>query len=125
MARALVRANAVGFDLLAIDLKGKIFPKNQIVCISVKARISKKKKIFRPTIPVGAQKILSAQKIWNIPAWIGIVVGGTETLEAFLFPFNDLPKLRGNAKRKGVVSVTALSDNSTKSVWKLFPINLF
>jgi hypothetical protein len=52
-----VRVNAVGFDLFAIDPKGKIFPKNKIVGISVKTRISKANKKFAPTIPLGSRKI--------------------------------------------------------------------
>ena len=53
----VARASTVGFDLFAIDADGEIFPKDKIVGISVKARISKIHRKYKPTIPVGSKKI--------------------------------------------------------------------
>lgn len=117
----VVRANTVGFDLFAIDSKGKIFPKKKIVGISVKARISKSSKSFKPTIPVGSRKISAAKKTWNTEAWVGIVIGGKDKkFDVFVFPFKELSKLRGKAKRKDVVAVSELHNNPTGKVVRLF-----
>ncbi len=119
----VVRASSVGFDILAVDTAGRIFPKNRIVCISVKARISKSQKNYRPTIPIGSKKLLAAKKIWNAVAWVGIVVGSTRadnSLAAFLFPLKDLARLHGSAVREDVVSVSELYENPTKRVVRLF-----
>ena len=119
----VVRASSVGFDLFAIDSIGKVFPKNKIVCVSVKARISKRHKNYRPTIPIGSRKLLAAKKIWNVETWVGIVVGSTrgeKNLAAFIFPLRDLPKLRGKAERKDVVAVSELYKNATGRVVRLF-----
>ncbi|MCW3985145.1 MAG: hypothetical protein NWE91_01880 [Candidatus Bathyarchaeota archaeon] len=117
----VVRASTVGIDLFAIDSLGKIFPKREIVGISVKARISKQHKNFKPTIPIGSKKVLAAEKTWGIAAWIGIVVGSKDkTLAAFVFPFKDLPALRGKAVREDVVAVSELYKDTTKKVKRLF-----
>ena len=101
----VVRAKTVGFDLFAIDLTGDILPKNEIIGISVKARITKSS----PTIPVGSSKIQESMKTWKISAWIGIVAsGGDESFVVFVFPFNELRRLRGKSKRLDVVSVAEL-----------------
>jgi len=115
----VVRASTVGFDLFAIDSNGAIFPKDKIVGISVKARISKLHKNYKPTIPVGSEKIEASMKTWHVPAWIGIVVGSKERkLEAFIFPYEELKKLHGTAVRPDVVAVSQLSTNP--KVKKLF-----
>ncbi len=121
----MVRACSVGFDLLAIDPTGKIFPKNKIVCISVKARISKNARLYRPTIPVSPEKLQTAAKTWKAVPWVGIVVGSTHSIKkknlaAFVFPLDDLPRLRGVALRKGVVAVTDLFDKPTSRTIRLF-----
>ena len=115
----LPRASTVGFDLFVIDAKGIIFPKEKIVGISVKARISKTHKNYKPTIPVGSEKIEASMRRWHVPAWVGIVVGSRERrLEAFVFPFEELEKLRGTAVRQDVVAVSQLGRNP--AVRKLF-----
>jgi hypothetical protein len=115
----VARASIVGFDLFAIDANGTIFPKDKIVGISVKARISKLHKNYKPTIPVGSEKIEASMSRWHVPAWIGIVVGSKERkLEAFVFPYEELKKLHGTAVRQDVVAVSQLSKNP--AVRKLF-----
>jgi hypothetical protein len=115
----VARASIIGFDLFAIDANGTIFPKDTIVGISVKARISKSHKNFKPTIPVGSDKIRASMRIWHVPAWIGIVVGSMERkLEAFVFPFEELKNLHGTAGRPDVVAVSQLSKHH--AVQKLY-----
>ncbi len=119
----VVRASSVGFDLLAIDNKGKIFPKGKTICVSVKARISKRSRKYRPTIPIGSKKLLTATRIWNANAWVGIVIGSTQyvkELSAFIFPLQDLSRLRGVAQREDVVAVSELYENPTDKTIKLF-----
>jgi hypothetical protein len=118
----VVRANTVGFDLFAIDTNGKILPKDKIIGISVKARISKLHKSFKPTIPIGSAKVLSSMRTWHVDAWIAIVIGSKEKekLTAFIFPFEDLSKLSGKAMREDVVAVSELYKNPTGRVITLF-----
>ena len=119
----VVRASSVGFDLPAIDSRGRIFPKSKTICVSVKARISKRSTKYRPTIPIGSKKLLAAARIWNGDAWVGIVVGSTypgKELAAFIFPQQDLSKLRGTAQRKDVVAVSELYENPTSRAVRLF-----
>lgn len=120
----VVRANSVGFDLIAIDSDGKIFPKKRYICISVKTRVSKSSNKPRPTIPVGSEKLLKASRIWNADPWVGIVVGNVYgkawNLEAFIFPLEDLSRLQGTSKRRDVVAVSELYKNPTGRVVKLF-----
>lgn len=119
----VIRASSVGFDLFAIDTVGKLFPKDKLICISVKARISKRQKNYKPTIPISSEKLLTAKRTWKASAWVGIVVGSTwaqKTLAAFIFPLKDLPRLRGKAQRKDVVAVSELYENPTKRVVRLF-----
>ena len=119
----VVRASSIGFDLFAIDSTGEIFPKNKTVCVSVKTRISKRHKSFAPTIPIDEKKLAMAKETWHADAWVGIVVGSTSSskvLDAFVFPLEDLPKLRGKAKRKNVVAVSQLRRNPTGRVIRLF-----
>ena len=76
---------------------------------------------FAPTIPAGSSRIKASMKVWHVDAWIAVVVGSnSKTLDVFLFPFKDLPKLCGKAKRKDVVAVSELYKNPTGSVVKLF-----
>ena len=117
----VVRANTVGFDLLAIDQTGKLFPKKKLIGISVKARISKTHKRYRPTIPMGSAKIWMSMKKWDADAYIGIVVGSQDgDFDAFVFPHKDLLKLGGRTRRKDVVAVSELYKNSNKNIIKLF-----
>ena len=116
----VARASIVGFDLFVIDSKGTIFPKDKIVGISVKARISKKHKNFVPTISMGSKKIEDSMRIWHVPAWIGVVVGSKEMkLEAYVFPYEELKNLRSRAGTSDVLAVSQLNKNS--SVRRLFP----
>jgi hypothetical protein len=109
----VARASTVGFDIFAIDANGKIFPKDKIVGISVKARISKTHKNYKPTIPIGSKKIEIAMNRWHVPAWIGIVVGSKDRkLEAFIFPYEELESLHGTAVRKDVVAVSQQSHHA-------------
>jgi hypothetical protein len=118
---AVVRARTIGFDLLAIDNTGRLLPKKRIVGISVKTRVSRSHKKYVPTIPIGSVEIKKSMKIWNIQAFIGIVVGSMgNRIDAFVFPFNDIPNLRGNSRRNDVVAVSELFKNSTGNVEKLF-----
>ncbi len=109
----VVRASTVGFDLFAIDPVGGIFPKNKIVGISVKTRISKTHNKFVPTIPIGESKIRSSMKRWRIEGYVGLVVRSQEekSFAVFLFPIKNLKKLSGRAKRKDVVAVSKLDGN--------------
>lgn len=119
----VVRASSIGFDLFAVDKNGKIFPKGKIACISVKTRISKRYRKYRPTIPVGSKKLMAATEIWSADAWVGIVVGTTrqnKELAAFLFPLKDLDKLKGAARREDVVAVSELYENPTDKTIRLF-----
>lgn len=115
----VVRASTVGFDLFAIDHNGTIFPKDKMIGISAKARISKSQKNYKPTIPVGSEKIEASMRCWHVPAWIGIVVGSMDKkMEAFVFPYEKLGELHGTAKRPDVVAVSQLNKNP--AVRKLF-----
>jgi hypothetical protein len=116
----VAKAGTVGFDLFAIDAVGRIFPKGKIVGISVKTRFGKKHGSFRPTIPIGSAKIVQAQKTWDIDAWVAVVAGSKDDMpSAFVFPLEDLPKLKGRAKREDVVAISDLAKNPTGSVTKL------
>lgn len=121
----VVRARNIGFDLFAIDSRGKIFQKNKIIGISVKARISKTYKKFVPTIPIGSKQIKNSMKAWKTDAWIGIVVGNKDgSLRAFVFPFKNLKYLSNG---KDAVAVSKLDNparqrRASGSVIKLFPI---
>ncbi|MCP8323475.1 MAG: hypothetical protein L6N96_04795 [Candidatus Methylarchaceae archaeon HK02M2] len=116
----VTKANTVGFDLFAIDSIGEIFPKREIVGISVKTRISKKTGSYKPTIALNPEKIARSAKRLNIDPWVAIVVGSKdEGPTAFIFPIEDLSKLRGNAKREDVVAVSELYDNPTGRVVRL------
>jgi hypothetical protein len=64
----VVRAGTIGFDLFAIDHEGKILEKEKMVGISVKMRVSKFHERYVPTIPVGSQQVIEAQKIWKLEA---------------------------------------------------------
>lgn len=115
----VVRASTVGFDLFVIDRKGKFFPKNKIIGISVKARISKSHNKFVPTIPVGSSKINSSMKIWGIDSFIALVIGSKDKkFDVFLVPFSLIKKLGGGLKRSDVVSVSKIYKH--KNVIKLF-----
>lgn len=115
----VVRASTVGFDLFAIDKTGKLLPKNKIVGISVKARISKSHNKFIPTIPIGSEKVKISTKIWNVIPFVGIVIGSkNKKLDCFLAPFGLVEGMRGRSKRKDVLAVSSLYEN--KKVIKLF-----
>lgn len=118
----VVRASSTGFDILAIDSEGKLLPRRRLICISVKARISKSSANYKPTIPVGSKKLAVAAQLWNAGAWVAIVVGSArhKKLAAFLFPLEDIPKLRRTALREDVVAVSALDENETGNVLRLF-----
>lgn len=115
----VVRASTVGFDLFAVDKKGKFFPKNKIIGISVKARISKSHDKFVPTIPVGFSKISSSMKIWGIDSFIALVIGSKDKkFDVFLIPFGLIKKLGGGLKRSDFIAVSQIYKN--KNVIKLF-----
>ena len=117
----VVRASMVGFDLLAIDKTGKIFPTNKLVGISVKARISKSHKKYVPTIPVGSSEILSSAEVWSAEPYLGIVLGSQDQkLATFLVPFKDLGKFKGRATRKDVIATSELYKGRSKYIVRLF-----
>lgn len=117
----VVRAGTVGFDLFAIDKTGKLLPKDKLVGISAKARISESHDKFVPTIPVGSTKMELSSKIWNAEPYLGIVAGSKNNqLAAFLVPLKDLSKLRGKATREDVVAVSELYKNNSGNVVRLF-----
>lgn len=117
----VVRASTVGFDLFAIDKIGNLLPKDKLVGISAKARISEAHVKFVPTIPVGSTQIESSSKIWNAEPYLGVVIGSKDNqLTAFLVPLKDLPQLRGRATREDIVAVSELYKNSFGNVIRLF-----
>jgi len=119
----VVRAGTIGFDLFAIDHEGKILEKEKMVGISVKMRVSKFHERYVPTIPVGSQQVIEAQKIWKLEAWLAIVVGSIgreKKLACFLLPFREVARLRGRAKRQDVIAVSELYRETNEAVKRLF-----
>lgn len=85
----VVPANTAGFDLFAIDKKGKTFTKNKIVGISVRTRMHQSR------FPLSSKKLARAAKTWGIEPWIAVV---SRHYSAILAPLKNAKKLRGRFK---------------------------
>ncbi|MCL4373908.1 hypothetical protein M1367_03470 [Candidatus Marsarchaeota archaeon] len=97
----VVQANSSGFDLLAVDKKGRqlnsanlSFRKGMINCISVKDRK------FHSQIPLGYNKLKEAAKTWNADPWFGIVISNPPKLNAYLIPLEDARKFSSYSSKK-------------------------
>ena len=112
----------VGFDLFAVDRKGILFPaKARLVGISVKTRLLKGNFGYSSTIPTDEPQVRQAALAWGAEPWLAVVVGSPGfTLEVMLLPYTVCGRFRGRAKRRGVVSVSALEHDKSGAVKTLF-----
>jgi len=111
----VIRGPTMGFDLFAIDRQGRIFQsKDKLIGISVKTRLLKRKQYYSSTVPIDSKKVFKAREIWNVEAWLALVVGNVGySLTVLLLPYTKYNNFRGRAKREDVVSVSALENDTT------------
>jgi len=114
----VIRGPTKGFDLFARDRQGRIFQsKDKLIGISVKTRLLKEKFEYSSTVPIDSKKVSEAREIWNVEAWLALVVGRLGySLRVFLLPYTKYSNFRGRAKREDVVSVSALEKDKTGTV---------
>jgi len=113
----IIMARSVGFDLIAKDTKGKIFPKNKQIAISVKSRQSES---FSIRLDDDIKKLKNQSKIWKLEPYFGFVT----PKEALIFPVKlaNHPKVR---TKGNMVSFPNLKKLKSKEIihleWNIGP----
>jgi hypothetical protein len=117
---AVAHAPMEGFDLIALDKKGVFLTKERLVGISVKTRLQRDNYISADVIDIGADQANKAAQIWQAEPWLAVVCGSIGyTLEVFLLPYSESSNFRGKTRSGGLVSVTALRNDTSGTARKL------
>lgn len=117
---AVAHAPMEGFDLLALDKKGAVLTKGELVGVSVKTRLLTGNWYSAHTLPTGVAQANKAARTWSAEAWLAVVCGSIGyTLEVFLLPHSECGKFGGRTTTSDRVSVKALRDDKSGTVKKL------
>lgn len=116
---AVAHAPMEGFDLIALDRKGKALSKGKLVGISVKTRLLTGNNYSAHTLSTGVENASKAAKIWRAEPWLAIVCGSIGySLEVFLLPYSKCEMFAGRTTTSNRISVTSLRDDKTGVVKK-------